>query len=170
MAALEAMDEAVGTPILRDIIYHICHVVLNKNISILVCILYNIVLYTVRHHGLCHILRYRVYFHRREHLLLCVLSPFWWSNSRIRGEVVTGQSATICGDYARETGNLFYGVVPRVCSLDGITCMLSQVFLGRSRGQRRGVVYGCRRCIKRELFLLYSLTEERLDGASYEIR
>jgi len=48
--------------------------------------------------------------------------------------------------------------------------MLSQVFLGWSRGQRRGVVYGCRRRIKRELFLLYSLTEERLDGASYEIR
>jgi len=31
-------------------------------------------------------------------------------------------------------------------------------------------VYGCGRRIKRELFLLYSLTKERLDGASFEIR
>jgi len=127
------------------------------------------IIYVRHHHGLCHILRYRVYFHRREHLLLRVLSPFWWSNSRIRGEVITGQSAPVCRDHTRETGNLFYGVVPGFHSLDGITCMLSQVFLGRSRGQRRGVVYGCRRRIKRELFLLYSLTEERLDGASFEV-
>ena len=84
----------------------------------------------------------RVYFHRRQYLLLRLLPPLWGGHPGIHREVITGKPAQVCGYYARETGHLFYGTVSRVRAGDDIASVLPEVFPGFARRQRRGVVYG----------------------------